>query len=108
MKLEIANIGKIKHATVEINGITVICGENNTGKSTIGKALYSILNGFYDKENKLFQDKKNAIKSALIKYHLQPSYMISNSGDNLDIIAEFILFNLDKFRLFTFYLYLKL
>ena len=33
MKLTLKNIGKIGDASVEINGITVIAGENNTGKS---------------------------------------------------------------------------
>ena len=35
MKIKIENIGFVKIADVEINGITVIAGENNTGKSTI-------------------------------------------------------------------------
>ena len=37
MRIKISNIGKIKEADVTINGITVIAGENNTGKSTVGK-----------------------------------------------------------------------
>ena len=32
MKLVLKNIGKVQNATVEINGITVIAGENDTGK----------------------------------------------------------------------------
>ena len=40
MKLTLKNIGKIGTASVEINGITVIAGENNTGKSTVGRALF--------------------------------------------------------------------
>ena len=32
MKIKIENIGFVKIADVEINGITVIAGENNTGK----------------------------------------------------------------------------
>ena len=47
MKLTINNIGKLKNAEVEINGITVIAGENNTGKSTVGKVLWSVFNSFY-------------------------------------------------------------
>ena len=41
MKLTLKNIGKIWTASVEINGITVIAGENNTGKSTVGRALFA-------------------------------------------------------------------
>lgn len=48
MKLTLRNIGKIETASVEINGITVIAGENNTGKSTVGKALYCLFKAFHD------------------------------------------------------------
>ena len=47
MKLSIKNVGKLKEADVEINGITIIAGENNTGKSTVGKVLWSIFSSFY-------------------------------------------------------------
>ena len=33
MKIFLKNIGKLKSADVEIKGITIIAGENNTGKS---------------------------------------------------------------------------
>ena len=39
MRLTLKNIAKVRKADVEINGITVIAGENDTGKSTVGKAL---------------------------------------------------------------------
>lgn len=41
MILSLKNIGKVESAKVELNGITVIAGENDTGKSTIGKAKQS-------------------------------------------------------------------
>ncbi len=44
MKLHLKNVGKVRSAAIEINGITVIAGENNTGKSTVGKALFSVFN----------------------------------------------------------------
>ena len=37
------NFAKIKKANVTINGLTVISGENDTGKSTVGKAVYSLI-----------------------------------------------------------------
>lgn len=43
MKLTIKNIGKIKEANIELNGLTVIAGENDTGKSTVGKLMFSIV-----------------------------------------------------------------
>jgi predicted ATPase len=43
MKLQLKNIGLIKEAIIQLNGLTVIAGENDTGKSTIGKILFSII-----------------------------------------------------------------
>ena len=43
MKLEIKNIGRVENADIEIQGITVVAGENGTGKSTISKSLFAIL-----------------------------------------------------------------
>jgi AAA15 family ATPase/GTPase len=39
MRLKISGIGKIGDSEIELKGITVIAGENNTGKSTFGKVL---------------------------------------------------------------------
>ena len=46
MLLKIRGIGKINDSTIEMKGITVIAGENNTGKSTFGKVLYCMFNAF--------------------------------------------------------------
>ncbi len=43
MELQLKNIGMIKEANVKIDGLTVIAGENDTGKSTVGKALFALL-----------------------------------------------------------------
>jgi len=43
MELQLTNIGMIKEANVKLDGLTVIAGENDTGKSTVGKALFMIL-----------------------------------------------------------------
>ena len=61
MKLSIKNVGKLKEADVEINGITVITGENDTGKSTVGKVLWSVFNSFYEIKNQVRKDKINSI-----------------------------------------------
>ncbi|MEA3288714.1 MAG: AAA family ATPase [Campylobacterota bacterium] len=43
MQLDLENIGIIKKASVKLDGLTVIAGENDTGKSTVGKALYALI-----------------------------------------------------------------
>lgn len=44
MKLVIDNLSRISHAEFNFRGITVIAGNNNTGKSTVGKVLFSSFN----------------------------------------------------------------
>ena len=68
MKLSIRNVGKLKEADVEINGITVIAGENNTGKSTVSKTLFSLFNGFYNFDKKLLELKSKDITNIFLRF----------------------------------------
>ncbi len=69
MKLFLKNIGKIAETTVEIKGISVIAGENNTGKSTVGKALFSVFNSFYKIQEQILQERINSIVNILQLIH---------------------------------------
>lgn len=40
--LKIKNVGLVRKAEVRLDGITVITGHNNSGKTTLGKVLYSV------------------------------------------------------------------
>ena len=42
MKMNIENIGRVKSANIDLNGITVIAGANGTGKSTISRSLMTV------------------------------------------------------------------
>ena len=64
MKLSIKNFAKIKEAEITIDGITVITGENNTGKSTVGKILFSWFNALSDVEEKILQKRLKEIERA--------------------------------------------
>jgi len=59
MELQLKNVGMIKEANVKIDGLTVIAGENDTGKSTVGKALF-----FINEFEELF-DNKTPIKDLI-------------------------------------------
>lgn len=80
MKINIKNIGIVEEADIEINGITVLAGENSTGKSTISKALFSTFNGLYNIDKKIENDKFRTIKRML-----RPFITI---GENRNLIAH--------------------
>lgn len=48
-----------------INGITVIAGENNTGKSTVGKALYIMFNSFLDVKQRVDEERIVSLRRTL-------------------------------------------
>ena len=68
MKLSIRNVGKLKEADVEINGITVITGENDTGKSTVGKVLWSVFNSFYKVYEQIEKERIDFVNGQIYGY----------------------------------------
>lgn len=69
MFLNLKNIGKISSADIELKGITVIAGENSTGKSTVGKVLFAIFNSFYN-----FESSVNSTRSSLLAQEIESSF----------------------------------
>lgn len=67
MKINVKNIGKVAEADVEINGIAVVAGENGTGKSTVGKALYAAFNSMSNSQNKIDKMRRNSVERTLRK-----------------------------------------
>lgn len=65
MKLALKNVGKIRDAEVEINGITVVAGENDTGKSTIGKTLFAVFNSFHHIADKIQAERIDSVNNQL-------------------------------------------
>lgn len=66
MDFKLKDLGKIKKADINLDGITVICGDNNTGKSTIGKSLFSFYNALYDYKTKINMQKDSRFKNFIL------------------------------------------
>lgn len=76
MKLVLSNLGKLHDETViQFDGVTVLAGDNGSGKSTISKALYCMFHGFYDIEDKIYQDREREIANIILN-----SRMFQNSS----------------------------
>jgi len=71
MELELKNIGMINEANVKIDGLTVIAGENDTGKSTVGKLLFSIIKASSRYKEDLEENKEQKILSLIEKNYFQ-------------------------------------
>ncbi|HEC84804.1 MAG: hypothetical protein DRR08_23750 [Candidatus Parabeggiatoa sp. nov. 2] len=75
LNLTLKNVGIIKQAKIALNGLTVIAGENDTGKSTVGKLMFVIIKALSRFEQDLNEDKKKQIRETIesIYFHLRES-----------------------------------
>lgn len=80
MRFVLDNVGKITHADVKLDGITVICGENNTGKSTVGKALFGYFTSMCDWKNKIKETKREHIIDYVFNYGSYEVYISNPYG----------------------------
>lgn len=55
MKISLKEIGKIQKADISVEGLTVIAGKNDTGKSSVSKVLYGIIKGI-NSYSDIFED----------------------------------------------------
>ena len=82
MELKISNVNKIKSADIQLNGLTVIVGENDSGKSTVGRVLFSAIKALVN--TKASNDKK---RDDLLRKHVQSFYRRLASVDISSSIA---------------------
>ena len=62
MKISVQNFGIISDAAVEIKGISLIAGPNDSGKSTIGNIFYSLIRGLNPDEDIFISEKNDSIR----------------------------------------------
>ena len=92
MELSIRNIGRFNSAQVKLDGITVICGENSTGKSTIGKVLFSCFNSMCGLEEKIRVQRQKELSKMIIKDYMGMDHqVILRMGKITDDYMDFLL-----------------
>lgn len=57
MDIKIKSIGLIKNSSIKLDGLTIITGINNSGKTTIGKVVYSLFDAVSNLNSKARNDK---------------------------------------------------
>jgi predicted ATPase len=81
MQLQIRNIGTIEDAEIHLDGLTVVAGYNDTGKSTVGKLLFSIIKSLSRYEEDLEEDKESNTKRLLNRIYFSLRRKVSFRED---------------------------
>ena len=92
MNLYFKNIGMINEASLDINKLTIIAGQNDSGKSTVVKVLYSITHNILDFEKISRFTKRvviaNNLKEIIKTLILNKLWKEEIYGDNYDVLNE--------------------
>lgn len=87
MQITLKNVGYIKEAKVDLTGLNVIAGPNGTGKSTVGKTVYTIIKSISTCEKIVYENRKTIVDSICrtlfysIQKNLQKSDVQSRNHD---------------------------
>lgn len=65
MEVKLKNIGIVKDSSILVKGLTVVTGKNNSGKTTVGKTLYSVLDAVSNLQAKARNDRAKYIADCL-------------------------------------------
>jgi predicted ATPase len=99
-KIYINNICMLENVEINISGLTVIAGENDTGKSTIGKVLFALIKAcemsrggfFYKNRDRYIRNKIYDLKSLLsMMLTKQEYYQMAQYVNALEAKINFIL-----------------
>ncbi len=90
MKLILENIGMLEHAEITLHKLCVIAGENDNGKSTIGKIVFCIVKAINRYREDLQESKEFwvAEKTNELFFKLRDSFR-HNSSEVIDLLKSF-------------------
>ena len=84
MDIKLRNFGKIKEADIQLSGLTLIAGPNDSGKSTVGKALFAIIKSIAN-----YPDYFNQVNSEkLYREYLKPLRLELREIDRLIMLSS--------------------
>ena len=69
MRLKVKNVNKISRADVFLNGLTIIVGPNNSGKSTIGRTLFTTIKAIANSNS-----PQDFLQDRQLRKHVQSLY----------------------------------
>lgn len=98
MWLRTHNIGRVERAEIEFKGITVVAGENGSGKSTISKSLYTAVEIFNNLNEKANIQKRRSTIKAIQEWRFGNPYVASSKKISVGYIYESFIKYSDNFK----------
>ncbi len=89
MRLVLENIGLLKHAAITLHPLCVIAGENDNGKSTVGKIVFCIIKAINRYKEDLQESKEFQINEILQEaYFTLRRHLHTKDGKIPDILRQ--------------------
>lgn len=89
MRLVLENIGLLKHAEITLHSLCVIAGENDNGKSTVGKIVFCIIKAINRYKEDLQESKEFQINEILQEtYFTLRRHLQTKDGQIPDILRQ--------------------
>jgi AAA15 family ATPase/GTPase len=85
VEVRIKNVGAIESATIRMDGLTVLTGENDTGKSTVLKAIYTIMEPTANLNRRIRSDIVDTLYSAMDEFEFRIMRGMDKPQDTVDI-----------------------
>jgi predicted ATP-dependent endonuclease of OLD family len=87
MKFDLKNIGPIKEASIKVDGLTIIAGENSIGKSAIGKAIFCLMKGYLETTLEVRNYAKYTFYAKLLEIEELISQKVDESSLDLTFLS---------------------
>lgn len=89
MKLVLENIGMLKSAELNLDSLSVIAGENDNGKSTVGKVVFCIVKAINRYKEDLQESKEYKINEKLDEIYFDlRRVLISLPNESIDVVRR--------------------
>lgn len=88
MKLILKNIGMLEHAEVTLHPLCVIAGENDNGKSTVGKIVFCIIKAINRYKEDLLESKEHSISDKLRELYFLLRSALTRSSSDVDEVMR--------------------
>ncbi|MEE4745924.1 AAA family ATPase [Pseudomonas alliivorans] len=106
MEVSVKNFATLSEANVHIGGLTVITGENDTGKSTIGKVLFSLVKAVarYEEDLSVAKETRVIDEAEKVYFSIRRTINVANNLELRDLFHPkklYLQLKVDKYKAYS-------